>query len=573
MENNTNKKNIANTMEIDSIIKEARTYRMNGEQNAAQAENELQDISNAQFEDAFVIYDEEKQTKKQKKEKKPLDPKKKKKAILISVIAGVAVLLCIAGFCIYSVLTEFTYPDYVYVNDVALGGLTKSEAKQLLETEEQKMSDNINIVVEAQDKNTVLKKDNLTYTFTTDEVLEQAHDFVKENTFNTKEQKFTLAIKIDNNSLDEVVSGVAGAINQEPKDAVVTKFDSSKKGKDRFVFEDSAVGIELNKEEFKKQLLDFTEEGKVSGVIDASHTKVEPKYSKEFLLSSIKKLSSFTTTSTNSANGNHNMKLSLSQCNNSIINPGETWSFNKCTGNSNLTSNGYKPAGVIVEGRSETGIGGGICQSSTTIYNATMLCGMEVVERDCHYYKSVYVDAGRDATVDYGNIDLKVKNVFDYQLFMECYMDGTVLHCNMYGIENPEFDEIKIDSSITSYFSRGYRAQTTRTFYLDGKKVKTENLPNSTYYTSAPSSSSGSSSKKSSKPTSKPADDTDTGNTSQPSGDTGTDSGTTSTPDPGTDSGGGSDVIPDPDPGATPDPGSGESGGTPGSGDANAASE
>lgn len=75
-------------------------------------------------------------------------------------------------------------------------------------------------------------------------------------------------------------------------------------------------------------------------------------------------------------------------------------------------------------------------------------------------------------------------------------MDGTVLHCNMYGLQNDEFDKIKIDSSVTSYFSNGFRAQTTRTFYLDGKKIKTESLPNSTYYTSEPG---GSSSKKSSK--------------------------------------------------------------------------
>ena len=110
------------------------------------------------------------------------------------------------------------------------------------------------------------------------------------------------------------------------------------------------------------QLDEFFSSGKVNGVIEAEVEVTEPKYSKEFLQKNIKKLSSFTTVSTNGANGNHNMELSLKQCNNSIINPGETWSFNKCTGNSNLTSNGYKSAGVIINGKMENGIGGGICQ-------------------------------------------------------------------------------------------------------------------------------------------------------------------------------------------------------------------
>ena len=138
----------------------------------------------------------------------------------------------------------------------------------------------------------------------------------------------------------------------------------------------------------------------------------------------IVKLSSFSTESSNNDNGNHNMKISLKACNGSVIEPGETWSFNDCTGDSNLESNGYKEAGVIVDGKSGTGIGGGICQSSTTIYNAAILCGMKIEERYCHYFKSTYIDAGRDATIDYGNLDLKLSNPFSYQLFMKCWLFG-----------------------------------------------------------------------------------------------------------------------------------------------------
>ncbi len=540
---NKNNKDFSNTMEIDAILEEARKNRANATSNTARKPQNVRPAvkpapvrnSNApkmsDINEDFVTIDED----------KPVAKKKKKTGVIVAVVICLVLLLGAAGFCAYTFLGDFEYANNVYVNGIALGGLSQREAEELLKAEETKLSGEIAITVNAADKSTVLTKDDFKYTFNTEEILKEAKQYSEDNLVHSGEQNYTIALEVEDTDMTAVVEKVAADLNQESSDAVVTAFDSSKKGNERFTVQDEKIGIEVDKDNFTHQLKSFLDSGNVNGTIDAKSNNIEPKFTKEYLLSNIKKLSSFSTVSTNNANGNANMKLSLSQCNNSIINPGETWSFNKCTGNSNLTSNGYKPAGVIINGKSETGIGGGICQSSTTIYNATMMCGMEVVERECHYYKSSYVDAGRDATVDYGNIDLKVKNIFDYQLFMECYMDGTKLYCNMYGIENPEFDEIKISSSVTSYFSRGFKASTLRTFYLDGKKVKTESLPSSTYYTSAPSSSSSSSSSNTEKPTTKPSED---------SGSSGEDTPTTppATPDPEP------TPTPDPEPTPTPDP-------------------
>lgn len=545
---NKNKQDFSNTMEIDAILEEARRNRAQAtgsapkrqqqpsvsvNKNTVPAKRNATPVntgvvnSNASkkrvdYSNDFVIIDDKKPSKNKK------NKKGKKIAIIVSVIACVLVLVLGAGFCAFTFLGDFEYASNVYVNGIALGGLSQREAETLLEDEEEKLASSIGINVKAGDKSTTITKDDFTFTFNTEKVLEEAKQYSEENLVHKGEQNYTIVLKVDDTNLDSIVEKVAAELKQDAVDAEVTAFDSSKDGASRFTFSDEKTGIEVDKDGFEQQLKTFLDSGKVSGDIDAQSSITEPKYTKEYLLNNIKKLSTFSTVSTNNSNGNANMALSLSQCNNSIINPGEIWSFNNCTGDSNLTSNGYKPAGVIINGKSETGVGGGICQSSTTIYNATMLCGMKVVERDCHYYKSSYVDAGRDATVDYGNIDLKVENIFDYQLFMECYMEGTKLTCNMYGIENPEFDEIKISSSVTSYFSNGFRAQTSRTYYLDGKKVKTESLPNSTYYTSAPGGGSSSSSSSTTKPTTKPTE------------------GTPSTPDPA--------PTPEPEPEPTPQP-------------------
>lgn len=81
--------------------------------------------------------------------------------------------------------------------------------------------------------------------------------------------------------------------------------------------------------------------------IIADVEKTDAKISVDDLKKNIVLLSTYETVSTNTENGTENMRVSLKACNGSVIEPGATWSFNKCTGNSNLESLGYKPAGVI----------------------------------------------------------------------------------------------------------------------------------------------------------------------------------------------------------------------------------
>lgn len=497
-------KNMSNTMEINSILEEARARSA---QNAAKPSdyptavyNRVSDFSEEMTDinapkddngDGFVFIDEDGSYRPSDTAKKKAKKNAKKNKMVLFVVLGVVLLAAIGGFTWYMLSgNATTFADNVYISGVSLGGKNMAEAREAMKSVEQDLADQIRIDVTAGDNKITLTKDDLSYSFNTEEVLAQAKAYSEQKGLKSGTREYEVIMTIDAGKATDIAAAIAKEVDAEAADAYVTAFDSSKQ--DMFTYEEEVVGLELDKDAFTSQLREFLGEGKFTGTLDAAVKTVEPKYTVAYLERNIKRLSSFTTTSTNNSNGNENMRVSLGACNNSIIDPGQIWSFNNCTGDSNLESNGYKPAGVIVEGRHETGVGGGICQSSTTIYNATLLCGMEVIERSCHYYKSVYVDAGRDATVDYGNLDLKMKNPFDYQLFMKCYMDGTVLHCEMYGLENPEFDEVKISTSSPSYFSTGYKVSATRTYYKDGAKVRSDNLPNSTYYTVEPGSSNSS---------------------------------------------------------------------------------
>ena len=423
-------------------------------------------------------------------------PKKKKKTGLIVAICIVSVLLVAAAGGLTFYLTSgsgtgptSTFSDNVYVNGKSLAEVTMDEARAMMKTVEDEMAAGIKVQVKAGDKTYDYTKDDFKYTFDTDTVLNEAKAYSEEKGIKTEPQNYEIKMTVDDSTCSDIIKKIAADVKTDPKDAAVTDFDPS--ADSMFTISDEEKGTVLDEQESLKALSGFIKQGNISGSVDATIKEVEPKLTASYLGDNIVKLSSFSTTSTNNSNGNENMRVSLAACNGSIIDPGETWSFNDHTGDSNQESNGYKPAGVIVQGRSETGVGGGICQSSTTIYNACILCGMEVVERQCHYYKSVYVDAGRDATVDYGNIDLKVSNPFTYQLFMKCWMDGAELNCEIYGLQNPEFDDIEISTTSPSYFDRGYTVYTSRTYLKDGSEVKSDDLPSSTYYTSAPSSGGG----------------------------------------------------------------------------------
>lgn len=104
-----------------------------------------------------------------------------------------------------------------------------------------------------------------------------------------------------------------------------------------------------------------------------------------------------------------NINIAAAGINNTVIWPGEIFSFNQITGPRNA-ANGYLPAPIIISGESEMGYGGGVCQVSSTLYNAVLSANLPVIERHGHSKAVHYVPAGRDATVDYGYLDFKFLN-------------------------------------------------------------------------------------------------------------------------------------------------------------------
>lgn len=127
----------------------------------------------------------------------------------------------------------------------------------------------------------------------------------------------------------------------------------------------------------------------------------------------------------------YNIKLATDAINNHVVFPGETFSFNKVVGE-RTKEKGYKRAPVIVKGELAEDIGGGICQLSSTLYNAVDLKGIQIVERYSHSRSVPYVPSGRDATVSWWGPDFSFKNMYRQPILIRAKADDGKMLINIY---------------------------------------------------------------------------------------------------------------------------------------------
>lgn len=143
-----------------------------------------------------------------------------------------------------------------------------------------------------------------------------------------------------------------------------------------------------------------------------------------------------------------NLRLASNKINNTVVLPGETFSYNKVVGK-RTTEAGYKEAPSYTGGKVVNDIGGGICQITSTLYNAVVLANLDIVSRSNHQFVPSYVKAGRDATVVYGAIDFKFKNTRKYPIKIKSTVSGGVARVQIYGMKEETEYEVKIETKIT----------------------------------------------------------------------------------------------------------------------------
>lgn len=198
-----------------------------------------------------------------------------------------------------------------------------------------------------------------------------------------------------------------------------------------------------------------------------------------------------------------NLVLAIKKINGTVLRSGEEFSYNKVVGARTVAA-GYKNAKIYSAGQVVDGLGGGICQVSSTLYNAALLANLEITERRNHQFVTSYVEAGRDATVVYGSTDFKFKNTRKYPIRIVATAKNGILTMTIYGIKEENEYTFKFTPKVlattpyqTQYIDDntlpegtekvkqkgavGKKVQTTITKFLNGKVVSSEVLSVDTY--------------------------------------------------------------------------------------------
>jgi vancomycin resistance protein YoaR len=164
-------------------------------------------------------------------------------------------------------------------------------------------------------------------------------------------------------------------------------------------------GVRLNVEKTLTLVMAAPKQTRVRPVVE----KIDSRFHSEDLRKANKCWGAYQTWFHGSPQRHRNIEAALDSINNSIVWPGDIFSFNEATG-PRTPERGYLPAPVIINGGFDMDYGGGVCQASSTVYNAALQAGLPIIERHAHSKPVHYVPAGRDAAVDYGSLDMKFHN-------------------------------------------------------------------------------------------------------------------------------------------------------------------
>lgn len=214
---------------------------------------------------------------------------------------------------------------------------------------------------------------------------------------------------LDPQKVEDFLTQIDSHIQREPYNATIDDVG-------RIIPE--KVGYMLNKASLRKQLFSYFYENEPS-VVTVPKIKVYPKIDSE-LLSHIrtKRIGQFITYyNPNNQSRSHNIQLATAAINNEVLFPGEVFSFNQVVGKRTIEK-GYMKAREIVKGEFTEGIGGGICQVSSTLFNAIDSSGLTILERYSHSRNVRYVPPGRDATVSWYGPDFSFKNEYNQPILI-----------------------------------------------------------------------------------------------------------------------------------------------------------
>ncbi len=411
----------------------------------------------------------------------------------------------------------------VFVDGVSLGDMTMAQAQDALQgTQGQPIQGTASVTVAIGNKTWVFDQSNVPATRDLGNVLEQAFAIGRGNTpeiLGTKitpfKERVDTALRLresginleakaayDHQAVRKLVDEIATAVTRPPKDSQIASFDFNTR---TFQFTDEQVGVTLDPEALYQKVTASLDRWEKGVVVTVEPVLTQPTVTKAKLSADFKMTAAFTTDTTNDKNRNNNIDLACQAINGRALMPGEKFSFNEATGQ-RTTAKGYREAGAISAGQSIEEVGGGICQVSSTLFNAVARADLEVTSRSPHAWPSTYVNRGEDATVNWPNLDFQFKNNKNTPVFIITYYKDRKCSAEIWGYSlgagitidlksevvrtmEPPIDALYVvnpnmpygTSKETIKSRTGYVVDTYKVWLQNGQEVKREKMHTSTY--------------------------------------------------------------------------------------------
>lgn len=362
----------------------------------------------------------------------------------------------------------------IYVRDINLSNLTKKEAMEKIN---KALDENSSFSLIFDEKEYSFCKNDVGTSYDVEEVVEKAYNIGRDKGIiaNMKTRSslamgkkviLDYSITYDEKKLDKYLKELNKKIYIKPTSATIRIING------KIVITKEKNGYKLNEDELKNTIIrkikDMDNKDEIIPTLS-----VKPFYSYKELSKINTVLGSFETYfNANNYNRSNNIKLAANATSNILLDKGEIFSFNSCIQKSHI--NKYlKEAPVIVNGKPEKGIGGGMCQVSSTIYNAALYSGMKIINVRNHSIPSPYIEMGRDATVSGGTIDLKFSNKFDNPIFIYNRIVGNKIVCTIYGNKKDNKD-IEVITETTDILNNRIIRRNSEKYDLGVKTIEQE---------------------------------------------------------------------------------------------------
>jgi vancomycin resistance protein YoaR len=338
----------------------------------------------------------------------------------------------------------------ITIGNIPLGGLTPQEAEDRLNSSFQALSNQPVITLEHQGTTWPIRVQDIDLRIDASALAKQAFSVGRTGNifYQLKERYLTinrgyhipLAVAYNNEKLNTIILEIAKSLDRPPQNASLI-YDES-----QISVIPETIGLKLDTKKLSAEISNQLNRELISSM-PLPITELPPSIRNPDLSHIDGLIASYSTQfNSNDMNRSQNILLAAKSIQGTLVKAGEEFSFNNNVG-PRLAQNGYKEAPVFIEGKLVPDFGGGVCQVSSTLYNAVLLADMAIVERTPHFRPPVYVPLGQDATVADNLLDFRFKNSTPFNIYITSEIVGNQLTISVYGKTQAIGPTIKIVAS------------------------------------------------------------------------------------------------------------------------------